>query len=45
MGHVIRFSFSDSHKERKERVSLVQTGMKDLSFFLVADIHIEKSNM
>jgi len=45
MGHVIRFSFLDSHKERKERLSLVQIGMKDLSFSLVADIQVEKSNM
>jgi len=45
MGHVIRFSFSDSHKERKERLSFVQIGMKDLSFAFVADIQVEKSNM
>jgi hypothetical protein len=42
MGHAKRFKFSDSLKERKERLSLVQTGMKDLSFFFVADIQVEK---
>jgi len=43
MGHVLRFSFTDSHKERKEGLSLVQNGMKDLSFSLVVDIQVEKS--
>jgi hypothetical protein len=42
MGHVLRFLFSDSHKERKERLSLVQTGIKDLPFSFVVDIQVEK---
>jgi hypothetical protein len=45
MGHVLRYSFSDGHKERKERLSLVQTGVKDLAFFLVVDIQVEKSSI
>jgi hypothetical protein len=45
MGHVLRFLFSDSHKERKERLSLLQIGMKQLSFSLVADVQVEKPSV
>jgi hypothetical protein len=45
MGPVLRFLFSDSFKERKGRLSLVQTGLKVLAFSIVVDIKVEKSSM